>query len=313
MSRERPVLLYACRDVGDVWLPELRRALPRLEVRAWPQTGALEDIEYAFVWKQPAGLLGSLPKLRAVFSLGAGVEHILRDASLPAHVPLVRMVDPGLVAGMNEYVLWAVLHHHRQMPIYEAQQRESNWTQWVPPLPRQRRIGIMGLGQLGGTCAQTLAGLDFDVAGWSRTPHEMKDVITYSGAVELPAFLSRTEILICLLPLTPETENILDARVFAQLPRGACVINVARGKHVVDEDLIAALDSGHLDGAILDVFREEPLPVTHPFWRHPKVRVTPHVSALTQIETATATLAQNIERLQAGQPMIGLVDRARGY
>lgn len=313
MSRKRPVLLYACNDVGDEWLAGLRRALPHVDVRAWPQTSALDEIELAFVWKQPAGLLGTLPNLRAVFSLGAGVEHILRDPSLPAHVPLVRMVDPGLVTGMNEYVLWAVLHHHRQMPRYEAQQRESNWTQWVPPLPQHRRVGIMGLGQLGGTCAQALAALGFDVASWSRTPHALARVRTYAGDAELPAFLARTEILVCLLPLTPETENILDAHVFAQLPRAASVINVARGKLLVEEDLIAALDAGQLDAATLDVFREEPLPASHPFWRHPKIRITPHISAVTQIETATATLAANIECLYSGKPMTGVVDRGRGY
>ena len=313
MSRERPVLLYACNDVGDEWLPGLRRALPHVDVRAWPVAGALEEIECAFVWKQPPGLLGRLPNLRAVFSLGAGVEHILRDPSLPAQVPLVRMIDPGLAIGMNEYVLWAVLHHHRQMPRYEAQQRAAVWQQWVPPLPAHRRIGIMGLGQLGGTCASTLAAVGFDVAGWSRTPHTLNGVRTFSGRDGLPAFLARTEILVCLLPLTPQTENILDARLLAQLPRGACVINVARGRHLVDEDLLAALDAGQLDAATLDVFREEPLPATHPFWRHPKIRLTPHVSALTQVETATATLADNIARLFDGKPMKGLVDRSRGY
>lgn len=314
MSRENPVLLYACDDVDtDDWLAGLRRALPHADVRVWPEAGALEEIECAFVWRHPAGLLGRLPALRAVFSLGAGVEHILRDPSLPPHVPLVRMVDPGLVAGMNEYVLWAVLHHHRQMPRYEVQQSQSHWAQWVPPLPQQRRVGILGLGQLGGTCAATLAGLGFDVAGWSRTHRTLAQVKIYAGPDELPSFLARTEILVCLLPLTAQTENLLDAHRLSMLPRGASLINVARGRHVVEADLIAALDAGHLESATLDVFREEPLPASHPFWQHPKIRLTPHISALTQIETAAQTLAENVRRLYAGEPMIGLVDRQRGY
>lgn len=309
-----PVLLYACNGVDTPsWLAELSAAMPDVSIRVWPQTGDVREIDYAFVWKYPPGLLASLPALKGVFSLGAGVESIIADPTIPAHLPVVRMVDPGLAAGMNEFVLMRVLHYHRQMPQHEANQRARRWERLVPPLAADRRVGILGLGQLGGMCARSLSRLGFDVAGWSRSPSRIEDIMTYSGWAALPTFLSRTDILVCLLPLTPETENVIDRERLALLPRGACLINVARGQHVVDADLIAALDSGHLAGATLDTFREEPLPTDHPYWAHPKITVMPHVAAITQIKSAARTLAANIAALHRGETPAHVVDRARGY
>ncbi len=310
----RPVLVFAC-DVleHDEWLQALREEMPNVEFRVWPDAGKREEVTMAFVWRHPPGMLAALPNLRVLFSLGAGVERILRDPELPPSLPVVRMVDPGLAIGMNEFVLMSVLHYHRHMHVYAEQQAKRQWLDHVPPLPQDRRVGILGLGQLGGTCADTLVTLGFDVAGWSRTPQSRKGVTCYAGDAQLEKFLRRSEILVCLLPLTPATQDILDATNLGRLPRGACVINVGRGGHVVDEDLIQALDSGHLGGATLDVFREEPLPAAHPFWTHPKIRIVPHVSALTQIKTAVPTLAANVARLLAGEPLRDVVDRGRGY
>lgn len=314
MKGQRPVMVFACWGVDSVaWLKAIRSNLPEVEVREWPDIGDPADVDLAFVWKYPPGLLGGLPNLRAVFALGAGVESILRDSTYPTGVPLVRMVDPGLAIGMNEFVLMRVLHYHRQMHEHARHQKVHEWVRLVPPLPGDRRVGLLGLGELGTKCAQTLAGLGFDVAGWTRTPRVVPGVTAFAGLSQLPDFLARTEILVCLLPLTADTANILNRERLGLLPKAACIINVARGEHIVDADLIAALDSGHLAGATLDVFREEPLPPNHAYWNHPKVTVVPHIAAITQIRTAAETLACNVRRVLAGQPPGNIVSRERGY
>lgn len=297
----------------DEWTAELRRQVPDLELRFLPDVGDPADIEYALVWLPPPGLLAGLPNLKVIFSLGAGVDHLLRDPTLP-DVPLVRMVEPGLTEGMTEYVCLHVLRWHRDAPSYERQQAGRVWQQ-VPQqrIARERRVGILGLGVLGQDAAQALVQLRFDVAGWSRTEKQVDGVTCFHGQEGLGRFLARTEILVCLLPLTPETENILDAKLFAGLPRGAVVINAARGRLQVEEDLLAALDSGHLSGATLDVFRTEPLPDDHPFWTHPKVTVTPHIAAITQARTGIRHIADAIARARSGEPLPHLVDRMRGY
>jgi glyoxylate/hydroxypyruvate reductase A len=313
-NSRRPVLLYACEGVEtEAWLAALRRELSEFEVRVWPDAGELADITLAFVWKHPAGMLGQLPNLRGIFSLGAGVESILADPELPADVPLIRMVDPSLAAGMNEFVLMRVLHYHRDMDRYAVEQRRHAWAPAVPPLPQDRRVGLLGLGALGGLCARSLAALNFDVAAWSRSEHAIEGVRCYFGLRQLTEFLRRTEILVCLLPLTADTDSLLDRRRLAELPRGAFLINVARGPHVIDADLIDALDSGQLAGATLDVFRHEPLPPQHPFWSHPKITVVPHIAAVTQVRTAAVTLAANVRLLLSGRPVPDVVDRTKGY
>ncbi|TWB50924.1 2-hydroxyacid dehydrogenase [Nitrospirillum viridazoti] len=308
------LLFVSAHDHAEDWVNELKAQLPELDVRVWPEgMGDPAEIDYALVWKPPAGLLASLPKLKVIFSLGAGVDALLADPTLP-DLPLVRMVEPGLTEGMTEYVCLHVLRWHRDAPLFEAQQRAVEWKQLTHQhLARERRVGILGLGALGSDAAQALKALRFDMAGWSRSPKQLDGIATYHGAEGLASFLARTDILVCLLPLTPDTENILDAGLFAQLPRGAVVINAARGRHLVEEDLLAALNSGHLAGATLDVFRTEPLPADHPFWTHPRVTVTPHVAAITQARTAVEQVVGGLKRLAAGQPLINLVDRRRGY
>ncbi|HYE51733.1 MAG TPA: glyoxylate/hydroxypyruvate reductase A [Azospirillaceae bacterium] len=307
------LLFVSAHDNADPWIAELTRQVPGLTVWRWPDMPDPAAVRYALVWKPPPGLLATLPNLEVVFSLGAGVDALLKDPTLP-RVPLVRMVEPGLTEGMTEYVCLHVLRWHRDAPLFERQQREKVWHQPVhQSLARERRVGILGLGVLGSDAAAALTALRFDVAGWSRTRKELPGVTCFHGQDQLPDFLARTEILVCLLPLTPDTAGILNARLFAGLPRGAVVINAARGQHMVERDLLDALESGHIAGATLDVFQEEPLPPDHPFWTHPRVTVTPHVAAITQARTAVAQVVEGLRRARAGLPLQNLVDRDLGY
>lgn len=307
------VLLYACFGVEPApWIAALRRLAPDVELRVWPQAGDVADVDFIFTWDAPRGFFEAFPNLQAVFSLGAGVDGLLGDSALP-RVPIVRMVDTGLVLGMKEFVLMRALHYHRQMPHYEAKQRAGEWAPLRTPLARDRTVGIMGLGQLGSACAQALAAVGFQVRGWSRTAKSIEGVQTFAGTEALPRFLTHCEILVCLLPLTPNTRDILNRELFDQLPRGAYLINVGRGAHLVENDLMTALDTGQLRGATLDVFRHEPLPSGHPFWRHPAITVVPHAAAFTHPETAAAVLVTNMRRAIAKAPLSDVVDLSRGY
>jgi glyoxylate/hydroxypyruvate reductase A len=308
------VLLFAGFEVDtDRWRKELKRGFPELEVRMWPDAGDPREIDYVLVWNHPAGFLRQFPNLRAIFSMGAGVDRLLLDPELPEHLPLVRMADPGLAVFMKEYVLMRVLHYHRDMPTYEQQQRTALWRQLPPRETLERRIGVMGVGQIGGTCARALAELGFEVRGFALRAREIPGVKVLAGPGRLREFLSGVEILICLLPLTVETRGILNADHFALLARGAWLINLGRGAHLAEADLLHALDSGQLAGATLDVFATEPLPSEHPFWRDPRITITPHASALTRPETAVPRLLNNIARERAGQPLLDLIDRVAGY
>jgi len=306
-------LLFVWRD-GDTagWIAALQSHMPELDIRVWPDIGDPHEVAFALVWGELAGAFRRLANLEIIFSLGAGVEHLLGRPDLPS-VPIVRLVDPALRVGMVEYVLMRVLHYHRRMPEYAAQQRRHQWREMVQTQPHERRVGVMGLGELGGAVAEALIGLGFDVAGWTRTRRAMPGVACFHGPNGLHQFLDRSDILVCLLPLTQDTENILNAELFATLPRGACIINVARGGHLVDDDLIAVLDAGQLDGATLDVFRTEPLAPDHAFWSHGKITVTPHISAWSLPESGAKAVCDNIRRHLAGEELLHVVDRERGY
>lgn len=307
------LMFYSKDDDPQPWIDELRRTTPDATVAVHPDIGDPASIDAAIVWKPEPGLLASLPNLKAIFSLGAGVDALLQDPTLPIDVPLVRMVEPGLTEGMTDYVCLHVLGWHRNAPVYAKQQRCGRWIKQPERLARERRVGVMGLGELGSDAARMLATLRFDVAGWSRTPKQIDGVTCFAGAEQLSAFLARSEILVCLLPLTTQTEGILNARTFAQMPKGAAIINCGRGGHLVEEDLIPAIDAGQLSGATLDVFRTEPLPAHHAFWTHPRILVTPHVASITHARSAAASLADNLRRLQEGAPLAHVVDRDRGY
>lgn len=309
-----PVLLFTSQvESPPPWKRALEAAMPGLEVRVWPDAGAPRSIDYVLCWKPPAEVFRGLERLKAVFSLGAGIDHLKELPGLPAGVPVVRMVEPALTEGMTEYVLYQVLRFHRHMPEYEAQRARREWRELPQTRPGDRRIGIMGLGHLGADAAVRLRDLGFDVAGWSRRPKDIAGVESYTGRDRLDAFLERTDILICMLPLTDETKAILDRNALARLPAGAFVINVGRGPHVVEADLIDALESGQVAGAALDVFQTEPLPPEHPFWDHPKITMTPHVASLTNPVTAARIIADNIARCESGEAPDNVVDFSRGY
>jgi len=295
------------------WKPFLTAAWPGRDLRFWPEIGDKAAVDYALVWQPEPGLLASLPNLRLIISLGAGVDHILRDPQLPPDVPILRLVDPYMTRAMSEYVVLQVLRLHRLDFDYRAQQAAAEWREHAQKNAAERRVGILGFGQLGQDAAKKLAGIGFDVAGWSRSGREVPGFATYGGADGLDALLARSEILVSLLPMTPETEGILDARLFARLPRGAGLVNAGRGRQLVEDDLLAALGSGQIGAAVLDVFREEPLPAAHPFWRHPRIIVTPHVAAETHPPTAAAIITEAIDDLEAGRPVANLIDRRRGY
>ena len=295
------------------WKPQLARLMPELEVRIWPEIGDPAEIDYALVWCPEPGLLASLPNLKLILSLGAGVDHILCDPDLPHGVPLVRLVDSYMTDAMSEYVALQVLRLHRQDLEYRAQQESAIWRELDQKNAAERTVGILGFGELGRDAARKLQGLGFDVALWGRRPRAVEGLRGYAGSSGLAALLGRSEILVCLLPLTAETEGILNTRTFSLLPRNAAVINAARGGHLVEEDLLGALARGHLSAAVLDVFRDEPLPARHPFWRHPRIVVTPHIAAATHPPTAAPIILDNIRRFEEGRPLLHEIDPAQGY
>ncbi len=307
------LLLKTSSDRGPWWRAEFKKALPDLEFRQFPDVGKPADIEFALVWLPDPGFLKTLPSLKAIFSLGAGVDHILVDRDLPEGVPIVRLVDEQLTRQMTEYAVLHALSFHRQAASYEAQQREKRWHEFPQKMTNERRVGVLGIGEIGGAVARALASLGFDVAGWARSERREAGFPVFTGRERLNAFLGRSDIVVCVLPLTPATADILNAQAFAAMPKGGYVINIGRGPHVVEGDLIAALDSGHLAGAALDVFRQEPLPASSPLWTHPQVTVTPHVAAITDPRSALKQVVENIKRIRSGQAPLNLVDPKRGY
>jgi glyoxylate/hydroxypyruvate reductase A len=297
---------------GAQWGALFAQRAPDIAFHLWPDVGDPAAIKYLAAWQPPDDLLQALPNLEVIFSVGAGVDQF--DLSrVPAHIPVVRMVEPGIAEGMVEYVTQAVLTIHRDMPSYAVQQLRQEWKARQVRPASSRRIGVLGLGMLGTAVLQRLQLFGFDCAGWSRSGGEIEGVQCHAGAGALDAFLARTDILVCLLPLTPQTHGMLDAALFGKLPRGASLIQTGRGQHLKQDDLIAALESGQLDTAILDVTDPEPLPAGHALWTHPRVRITPHIASATRPEGAVDTVLDNLRRHEHGLPLIGQVDRSRGY
>lgn len=305
---------FCCTDIkAEPWLAGLRAAFPGDAVEQW--VPGAEPADYAVVWAPPQQFLDEQPQLKALFNIGAGVDALLK-LRLPPNAAVVRLDDAGMSVQMAEYVCHAVIRHFREFDAYEADVKLGKWSYRRPQLRADFPVGVMGLGVLGERVARALAQFDFPVRGWSRSPREVPGVQCFSGDAGFHDFLSATRILVCLLPLTPGTENIMNRQTLSRLRPGGYVINVARGAHLVDEDLIALIDSGHLAGATLDVFRTEPLPAEHVFWKHPKVTVTPHTSARTLREESIAQIAGKIAALQAGQQissLAGVVDPKKGY
>lgn len=307
-------MLYVGPDArGLVWAEVFARRLPDVPFLRWDHdTVDPAAVRFMAAWNPAPDMVAQFPNLEVLFCVGAGVDQ-LPLSSLPAHVRVVRMIEPGLTVAMAEYVAMAALALHRDMPHFISEQRAGRWSYAAPRLASERRVGVMGLGALGKAALDMLKPLGFVLSGWSRSAHEIDGVACFAGADGFDDFLAQADILVCLLPLTAETRGILCRETFVKMPRGAGVINAGRGAHLVADDLIAALDSGHLRSAMLDVTDPEPLPADHAFYRHPAIFLTPHVAAETRADSAGEVLADNVARIMAGQAPLGEVDRARGY
>jgi len=308
-------IVYISADNPTPWRKALRLNISEADVFVWGEDEIDKTaIDYALVWKPEPGLLARFPALKGIVNLGAGVDALLQDQTLPRHVPLVRLVDPRLTSGMVEYMIHWVLHFHRDMHVYAHQQHAHDWTQHANADTQKRRVGILGLGELGQACADALLALGFEsLSGWSRTAKERPGVRSYAGEEGLKPFLQQCEILLCLLPLTDGTRGLLNADALAQLPEGAFVINAGRGPLVVDDDLIEALHNGHVQAAALDVFNAEPLPQDHAYWTLDNVFVTPHVASLTTPMSSSAVVAKALRALESGKTPDNVVDHDQGY
>ena len=305
---------FCCTDTNaQPWLDGLRAALPGAQIELWAPGASPAD--YAVVWAPPQAFVDAQTALKGIFNIGAGVDALMK-LRLPSGVPVVRLDDAGMSVQMAEYVCHAVIRHFREFDAYEADVAGGKWSYHKPRMRADFPVGVMGLGVLGERVALALKQFDFPVLGWSRSAKTVGGVQCFSGTDGLDDFLAATRILVCLLPLTPETDSILNRPHLTRLLPGAYVINVARGGHVVDDDLIALIDSGHLAGATLDVFRQEPLPPEHPFWKHPKITVTPHTSARTLRAESIAQIVGKIQALHGGAAIAGIagiVDMKKGY
>lgn len=306
------VLFYSEGDDPAPWREVFAEAFPQLTFEVWPDVKDIQTVRYALVWNPPSGLLQTLPNLRAILALGAGVDALLADSTTP-QVPVVRLLDAGLAPQMAEYAVYAVLYFHRRMRDYRELQQHRTWNPLAPVPAGQWPVGVMGTGVIGGLIAKHLVALGYPVRGWSRGGTSIEGVEIFAGEGRFESFLSHSRVVVNVLPLTPETTGVLNASTFAAMPRGSYVVNIGRGGHLVEPDLLAALDSGQIAGAMLDVFNEEPLPKSHPLWTHPAVVVTPHIAGVTIAAEAEAQVIANVRRMEQGEQPVGIVDRAKGY
>jgi glyoxylate/hydroxypyruvate reductase A len=304
------IYFHASATKHGPWVDAIQAVFPDAEVAPW--TPGAPHADYAVVWAPPQQLLDEQPRLKAIFNIGAGVDALLPLRFAPETL-LVRLDDAGMSVQMAEYVCQAAVRHVRELDIYEQATRDGQWSYRKPRDRADFPVGVMGLGVLGSRVARALQHFEFPVRGWSRSPKPIDGVQCFAGEAGFDAFLASCRILVCLLPLTPQTEGLLNRRTLGRLQAGAYLINVARGGHLVEEDLLALLESGQMAGATLDVLRQEPPPPDHPFWRHPKITLTPHTSARTDRDASVAQIAGKIRALERGEPVAGVVDRVRGY
>ena len=307
------ILFHCPWDNADQWLAALQSALPNDEFRIWPDVGDPGEIDFAMVWRIPPGALAGFPKLLAISSLGAGVDALIADPELPRNIPIARLIDPLMADRMAEYVCATVLHYHLGLDRYDGQQARKHWQRHPTTDAKDRTVALLGLGQMGQRCAQHLSALGFNLLGWSRSAKEINGVRCSHGAESLQGVLQQASITVLLLPLTAQTENLLDMAAFDVMPKGSYLINCSRGEIVVCDDLLAVLENGRLAGATLDAFVQEPLPGDGPFWVHQKVRVTPHIAALSAPDTAALVLADQVRRARNGQRLAEQVDVDHGY
>ncbi len=300
-------------DKIDLWKQALQQAAPEIKVYSYLEDHPIEEIEMALVWKHPEGTLSKYPNLKYIASSGAGVDFIFSDESTPKNIPITRVVDTVLASDMSEYIVAVIFSFLKNLNTYKIAQTKSVWKPKAYHRITDFTVGILGLGALGKVLAKDLVRFGFNTQGWSASEKSIAGVTAYAGNKELSSFLSTTEILVCLLPLTDETSGILSKTLFEELPQGAHVINAARGGHVVDTDLIEMIDNGHLSGASLDVFHQEPLPTTHPFWAHEKINITPHYASVSDTASVVPQIIENYRNMKIGAPLLNLVSPKKGY
>jgi glyoxylate/hydroxypyruvate reductase A len=308
------ILLHRADGKTEPWIKDFSRYLPEAEFEIWHAGEKCQPCDYAVVWSPPEAMLAELAQVKAIFNTGAGVDALLRFGdAIPREIPIIRLGDAGMGLQMAEYITHAVLRYFRRFDDYERQARAGIWAA-LPPYNREDfAIGVLGLGALGTRVVEALAPFGFPLRGWSRTEKRIDGVQCYHGADGLDTFLRGSRVLICMLPLTPDTTNLIDRTNMAKLPAGAYIINVARGAHLAEPELLAFIKSGHIAAATLDVFRNEPLPAQHPFWQEPRITITPHISALTLRRESVQQIAEKIRQLEGGQPVADIVDRNLGY
>ncbi len=297
------------RDVSS-WINQIQKIDASINLQVYPEIMDYEEVEAVMVWQQPKGILQKFPNLKLICSMGAGVDHILGDESIPEHIPVTRIVDEKLMISMTTYVVMAVLTHQRQLDRYIRQQEQQVWDMSSPELDSV--IGVMGVGELGHDIAEKLIYLGYKVVGYGNSP-KSDTPYPYYHSGQLNEFLAEVNVLVCMLPLTPKTENILNLDLFKKCRKGTYLINVARGRHLVEDDLLEAISQGLLSGAMLDVFRTEPLPASHPFWKAEKIRITPHIASVTNPAAATPQILENYRRIKNNEPLNNQINRQKGY
>lgn len=307
------LVIIANKGNEEEWQDQLTKLHPGLEVQIYPEDTNREEIKFALAWNPPKGVFANYPNLQCIASTGAGVDHILKDPDLPADVAVTRVVDHRLTRDMTAYLVTVVMAHLRDLYIYKQSQQEHAWLRHDYKIPEETRIGIMGMGELGKHASLQFLDLGFKVSGWARSTKQVEKVQMYAGDEALNDFLKDINILVCLLPLTKDTKGILSRSLMEKLPKGAYIINVARGEHLVENDLLELIETRHVSGASLDVFSQEPLPADHPFWENDKIRVTPHVASITSVQNVAPQIIENYRRMLTGQPLLNEVSLDRGY
>ena len=297
----------------EPWISALKEVDPDLDIRSFPNDTNRDEISFALTWRHPYGIFKDYPNLKCISSMGAGVDHLLRDPDLPKQVSIVRLADPYLAQDMAEFVLALIMNHLRDLNAFKIKQTESIWKPADYLRIRDVKVGIMGMGAIGKRVATELQKTGFNVMGWARTSKEIPGITVYAGANEFPKFLNETDILVSVLPLTNETKGILNKKNLQLLPKNAFVINVGRGEQLIDEDLVTLISEGHLSGASLDVFTEEPLPKNNILWKQPRVNVTPHIASLTNPTSVAPQIVDNYYRAKEGKPLLNVVSREKGY
>jgi len=307
------ILFKAGAGDPESWERQLRKRIPDLDWRVWPELGEPETVDFVLAFKVEAGFFGQFPNLKGILATGAGVDGIFADPDVPAPLPIARIVDPYMTQQMVQWAAYGTLHFYRRFDEFRELQAKAKWRKLGEPSRHPAKVGVLGFGEIGSAVGRGLLALGFHVHGWTRSPRDLGPMRNYVGMEELDAFLAESHFLVCMLPLTHETGGILNRERLSKLPKGAVVLNLARGSHLVTEDLLALLEEGHLLGAVLDVTEPEPLPADHPLWRHPRVIITPHESGVTTPETAADQVAVNVRQVLAGEPVANPVDTMRGY